>query len=90
MVQGQSQEGGDYFKDAGLELPALPLLDETDLPPAHKQPLSPPTPPGPVHRFPEPDDTTGQARRRAIADSSLCGSPSLVSSASLPSTFLAS
>ena len=49
----------------GLELPSPPLLAETDLPPACEQPLSPPVLPGSVHQFPEPDDTTGQARRRA-------------------------
>ena len=48
----------------GLEPPSPPLLAETDLPPAREQPLSPPVPTGPVHQFPEPDDTTGQARRR--------------------------
>ena len=46
-----------------LELPAPPLLAATDLPPACEQPSSPPTPSGPVHKFPEPQDTTGQARR---------------------------
>ena len=51
----------------GLELPAPPLLAATELPPAHDQPLSPPTPPGTAHELPEPQlqDTTGQARRRA-------------------------
>ena len=53
----------------GLELPAPPLLAETDLPPAREQPSSPPAPPGPVHHFTEPQDTTGQARRRATAGS---------------------
>ena len=73
----------------GLELPAPPLLAETDLPSACEQPLSPPTPPGPIHQFPEPEDTTGQARRRATAGSGhhvyprvLCS----VLSASLPGT----
>ena len=74
----------------GLELPAPPLLAEADLPPAREQPLSPPAPPGPVHRFPEPDDTTGQARRRANAGSGLRVGPrvlcTVVSSASLPGT----
>ena len=56
----------------GLELPAPPLLAATDLPPACEQPSSPPTPPEPVHEFPEPEDTTGQARRirRATAGGS--------------------
>ena len=49
----------------GLELPNPPLVAATDLLPAHDQPSSPPTPPGPVYQFPEPEDTTGQARRRA-------------------------
>ena len=49
----------------GLELPAPPLLAATELPPAHDLPLCPPTPPGTAHKFPEPQDTTGQARRRA-------------------------
>ena len=75
----------------GLELPAPPLLAEADLPPAREQPLSPPAPPGPVHRFPEPDDTTGQARRRANAGSGLRVGPrvlcTVVSSASLPGIF---
>ena len=53
----------------GLELPAPPLLVETDLLPAHEQPLTPPTPPGPVHNFPELEDTTGQARRRTTTGS---------------------
>ena len=59
----------------GLELPAPPLLAETDLPHACEQPLSLPAPPEPVHRFPEPDDTTGQARRKATAGSGLCVGP---------------
>ena len=54
-----------------LELPSPPLLAETDLPPAREQPLSPPVSPGPVHQFPEPDDTTGQARRRATTGTGL-------------------
>ena len=53
----------------GLELPAPPLLAAAELLPAHDQPLSPPTPPGTVHKFPEPEDTTGQARRRATTSS---------------------
>ena len=52
-----------------LELPAPSLLAETDLPPAREQPSSPPAPPGSVHQFPEPQDTTGQARERATAGS---------------------
>ena len=51
----------------GLELPAPPLLAATELPPAHDQPLTPSTPPGTAHEFLEPQDTTGQARRRATA-----------------------
>ena len=47
----------------GLELLAPPLLAVTDLSPACEQPLSPPTPPRLVHKFPELEDTTGQARR---------------------------
>ena len=59
----------------GLELPASPLLAATELPPrpAHDQPLSPPTPPTPpgtAYEFPEPQDTTGQARRRGTTGSS--------------------
>ena len=50
----------------GLELPAPSLLAETDLPPAREQASSPPAP---VHQFPEPQDTTGQARKRATAGS---------------------
>ena len=53
----------------GLELPAPPLLAAAELLPAHHQPLSPPTPPGTTHKFPEPEDTTGQARRRATTGS---------------------
>jgi len=55
----------------GLELPNPPLLASTDLPPACDQPSSPPTPPGPVHNFPEPEDTTGQARKRATVSSGI-------------------
>ena len=43
----------------GLELLAPPLLAETDLLSAHQQLSSPPAPPGPVHQFPEPQDTNG-------------------------------
>ena len=54
----------------GLELPNPPLLASTDLPPACDQPPSPPpTPPGPAHNFPEPEDTTGQARQRTATGS---------------------
>ena len=53
----------------GLELPSPPLLASTDLPPACDQPPSPPTPPGPAHNFPEPEDTTGQARQRTATGS---------------------
>ena len=51
----------------GLEPPASPLLAATELSPVYDQPLSPSTPPGSAHEFPEPQDTTGQARRRATA-----------------------
>ena len=54
----------------GLELPASPLLAATELPPAHDQPLSPPTPLETAHEFSEPQDTTGQARRRGTTGSS--------------------
>ena len=48
-----------------LELPEPSLVASTNLPPACDLPLCPPTPPGPLHEFPEPEDTTGQARVRA-------------------------
>ena len=48
----------------GLELSTPPLLVTNDLPPANVLPLAPPTPPGPSPDFSEPEDTTGQARRR--------------------------
>ena len=50
-----------------LELPTPPLLAAKELLPACEQPPSPPAPPELVHQFPEPEDTTGQARRRATA-----------------------
>ena len=56
----------------GLELPDPPLLATTNLLPAHEQPLSPPLPPGPAHEFLRPEDTTGQARRRAAISSGTC------------------
>ena len=61
-----------YRARRGLELPASPLLAATELPPrpAHDQPLSPPTPPRTAYEFPEPQDTTGQARRRGTTGSS--------------------
>ena len=73
----------------GLQLPNPPLLAATDLPPAHQQPLSPPTPPGPFHEFSEPEDTTGQARRRTTTGSGTRGGPRVlcsVASGSTPST----
>lgn len=48
----------------GLELSAPPLCAQEDLTPANQQPLSLPTPPAPFHQFPQPEDTSGQARRR--------------------------
>ena len=74
----------------GLELPAPPLVAETELLPACEQPPSPPTPPGPAHQFPEPEDTTGQARRRATTGSGTRVDPrvlcSVVSASSLSTT----
>ena len=49
----------------GLELFNPSLVASTDLLPARELPSSPPTPPGPSHHFPEPEDTTGQARMRS-------------------------
>ena len=51
----------------GLELPAPPLCAQEDLTPANQQPLSLPTPPAPFHQFPQLEDMSGQARRRATA-----------------------
>ena len=73
----------------GLELPNPPLLAESDFPPAREQPPSPPTPLEPAHQFPEPEDTTGQARRSAIAGSGTRVGPRVLCSvvpASLAST----
>ena len=56
----------------GLELPDPPQLATTNLLPAHEQPSSPPPPPGPAHEFLEPEDTTGQARKRATVSSGTC------------------
>ena len=65
-------------------------MAETDLPPAHEQPLSLTAPPGPLHHFPEPKDTTGQARQKATAGSGHRMGPqvlcSVVCTASLPGT----
>ena len=75
----------------GLELPAPPLLAATELSPAHDQPLFPPTPPGTAHKFPEPQDTTGQARRRVTTGLSTHKGPQVlckVLSVSAPTTTL--
>ena len=48
----------------------LPLLAAADLPLLVIQPLFPFTPPGPVHKFLELEDTTGWARRKDTAGSS--------------------
>ena len=75
----------------GLELPAPPLLAATELPPAHDLPLCPPTPPGTAHKFPEPQDTTGQARRRANTGLSTRKGPQVlckILSVSAPTTTL--
>ena len=50
-------------------MPPSPLYTAAKLLPAHDQPLSPPTPPGIAHKFPDPEGTTGQARNKAITGS---------------------
>ena len=50
----------------GLEMVAQPLCAQENLP-ANNQPPFPPAPPAPHHQFSEPDDTSGQARIRAVA-----------------------
>ena len=55
-----------------MELSAPLLLAEMALP-AYEQPLSPPAPPGPVHQFPEPVVTTGQAGMEGRAEGSNFG-----------------
>ena len=75
----------------GLELSAPPLLAATELPLAYNQSLSSPTPPGTAHKFPEPQDTTRQARRRATTGLRTCMGPQVlckVLSVSAPTTIL--
>ena len=72
VVQGQGQKGVNTIRIQRLELPNPPLLADTDLPPAHEQP---PTPPEPSHQFSEPEDTTGQADRRNITGVGARSSP---------------
>ena len=75
----------------GLELPTPPLLAETSLLPAREQPRSPPAPPEPVHQFPEPEDTTGQASRRNTTGLGTCVGPQVLCSvASVSPTTIAS
>ena len=70
VVQVQSQEGGDTYQDARVGAASSTSIAAAELLPAHDQPLSPPTPPETAHKFPEPEDTTGQARRRGTTSSS--------------------
>lgn len=49
----------------GSELLNPSLVASTNLLPARELPSAPPTPPGLAHHFPEPEDTTGQARMRS-------------------------
>ena len=51
----------------GLKLTAPPLCCSEDLPPAQDQPSFPTSPPGPRYEVTEPEDTTGQAKRRATS-----------------------
>ena len=49
----------------GLKLFAPPLCAQEDLPSSLDLPLSPPTPPKPLHQFPEAANTTVQEEIRA-------------------------
>ena len=60
----------------GLELTAPPLCSK-NLPPAQDQPSSPP-PPQPHYQIIEPEDTTGQARKRTISNSGTLGNSQVV------------
>ena len=70
----------------GLDLPDPPLLADSDLPPAHDQPATPPAPPEPSHHFPEPEDTTGQACRRNVTGMGARSGPRVLCSVVAAST----
>ena len=70
----------------GLDLPDPPLLADSDLPLAHDQPATPPTPPGPSHHFPEPEDTTRQTCRKNVTDMGACLGPRVLCSVVATST----
>ena len=73
----------------GLELTAPPLCCSKHLLPAQDQPSFPSSPPGPHHEVTEPEDTTGQAKRRAtssrVSPQVLCTGLSRDAAASIPS-----
>ena len=88
MVQVQSQEGGNSFHDARIGAASSTSAGSYKTTP---YPLCPPTPPGTAHIFPEPQDTTGQARRKANTGLSTHKGPQVlckILSVSAPTTTL--
>ena len=67
VVQAQSQEGENSYHDAGFGAASSTSVGSFTTTPCYDQPLSPPTPLGTALEYPEPQDTTGQARRMATA-----------------------
>ena len=57
----------------GLKLTVPSLCSSKNLPPVQDQPSSSPPPPEPHHQITEPEDTTGQARKRTISSSGTLG-----------------
>ncbi|XP_065898953.1 uncharacterized protein [Dysidea avara] len=75
-LKGQTRKKEIVTLMQGLKLTVPSLCSSKNLPPVQDQPSSSPPPPEPHHQITEPEDTTGQARKRTISSSGTLGTVS--------------